>query len=268
MLKNELERTHVETGSVRAWWLGGAGFVFKTPAGTQVYVDPYLSNAVAGIFGVERGFPAPIAVEDARPDVVISTHWHEDHLDPGALPVIAKRSNALFICPPSAKSRLLSWGVPRDRVQAIEVGQTQPFRDVTITAMPARHVAGMAGWETPDAVGLILDFGADSVRIYHSGDTEYDVRLRTLVREHVDAAMLVINGAGGNMNAHEAALLAWHIGAPVVIPMHHILWKGSVGGPDATLDPSLFESTYRKLNGLGHVRSLAVGESITFRKRP
>src|SRR5437016_1703787 len=107
MLKDELLKTNVEKGTVRAWWLGGTGFIFKAPAGTQIYIDPYLSDSVAAIFGQPRGFPPPIALEDVRPDLVIATHLHEDHLDPGGIPTIARVSHATFMCPPTAYSRAL-----------------------------------------------------------------------------------------------------------------------------------------------------------------
>lgn len=265
-LKNELAQIQVESGTVRAWWLGGTGFIFKTAAGTQIYVDPYLSNAVAGIFGQERGFPPPIALEDTRPDLVISTHFHEDHLDPGGLPIIARVSNAVFMCPPTALSRLLGWGVPRNRALSLERGQSREFRDVKITGVYARHEAGTPGWETPDAIGLFLDF--DRLRVYHSGDTEYDVKLRALMHQHIDIAMLVINGTRGNMNAHEAALLAWHLQPRIAIPMHHILWKDPASNSEATLDPALFERTYQKLGGAGQIHSLQVGESIVLSAQP
>src|SRR5215212_7054581 len=147
MLKDELMQTRVEEGTVRAWWLGGTGFIFKTPANTQIYIDPYLSNSVAEIFNQERAFPAPIAIEDVRPDVVIATHFHEDHLDPGGIPIIAKVSNAVFMCPPTALSRAVGWGVPYDRVFPLERGKSHEFRDVTVHAVYARHEAGIPGWE-------------------------------------------------------------------------------------------------------------------------
>ena len=74
--------------------------------------------------------------------------------------------------------------------------------------------------------------------------------------------MIVINGAGGNMNAHEAALLAWHLRANTVIPMHHRLWKDFTGGEQATLDPQLMVDTYQRLGGSGEVKLLEVGEGI------
>ena len=262
-LTDLIAETNVPHGSVMTWWLGGTGFVFKTPVGTQIYVDPYLTNCVAHIFGVERGLPALIQPQDARPDLVIATHWHEDHLDPEGIPIIAKHSEAAFLAPPSCVSRMLGWGVPRARVTSITQGQTQVFKEVKITATPARHVAGIAGWETDDAIGLLLDF--DGLRIYHSGDTEYDLRLRALAYDKqapIDAALVVINGAGGNMNAHEAALLAWQLGAKTIVPMHHVLWKGFTGGEQATLDPQLLVDTYRRLGGVGTVRPLTVGEAL------
>lgn len=262
-LANIVAETQVRPGSVMAWWLSGTGFVFKTPAGTQIYVDPYFSNCVSQIFGVERAGPPPIPVEDAQPDLVIATHWHEDHLDPEGLPILARRTTAEFLCPPSCRSRLLGWMVPATRVTVIVEGQTHTFRDVTITAVAARHLAGIPGWEVPDAIGLLIE--AEGVRIYHTGDTEYDLRLRALAYDRarpIDAMMTIINGVGGNMNAHEAALLAWHIKPKVVIPMHHILWKDFSGGEQGTLDPALFADTYRKLGGSGQVRALNVGEGI------
>ena len=262
-LAQTIAQTQVRPNSLMAWWLGGTGFVLKTSAGTQLYIDPYFSNCVARIFGVERAFPPPIPVEEAAPDLLVATHWHEDHLDPEGLPILARRSDTCFLGPPSCRSRLLGWLIPAERVTAISAGESHTFRNITIRAVPARHVAGIPGWETPDAIGLLIE--AEGLRIYHTGDTEYDLRLRALAYDRerpIDALLTVINGAGGNMNAHEAALLAWQIAPGLIVPMHHLLWKDFSGGEQATLDPALLEETYRRLGGTGRVASLAVGESV------
>jgi L-ascorbate 6-phosphate lactonase len=264
-LANTIATAQVRPGSLMAWWLSGTGFVFKTSQGTQIYVDPYFSNCVAQIFGIERAVPPPIPVAEAEPDLVVATHWHEDHLDPEGLPQLARRSSTHFLSPPSCQSRLLGWLVPRERVTPIVAGESFTFRDVRITAVPARHEAGVPGWEVPDAIGLLIE--TEGLRIYHTGDTEYDLRLRSLAYDKdrpIDVMLTVINGAGGNMNAHEAALLAWHIRPKFLIPMHHILWKDATGGEQATLDPTLLTDTYRRLGGAGQVRLLAVGEGIEF----
>ena len=264
-LADTIANTHVRPGSIMAWWLSGTGFVFKTSQGTQIYVDPYFSNCVAQIFGIERAVPPPVPVDEAEPDLVIATHWHEDHLDPEGLPQLARRSPTQFLCPPSCKSRLLGWLVPGERVSTLIEGETFTFRDVRITAVAARHLAGIPGWEVPDAIGLLIE--TEGLRIYHTGDTEYDLRLRALAYDKerpIDVMLAVINGTGGNMNAYEAALLAWHIRPRVLMPMHHILWKGQAASDQATLDPNLLADTYRRLGGSGEVRLPAVGEGIEF----
>lgn len=258
-LVDRIAKGEVPQGSVMAWWLGGSGFVLKTSEGTQIYIDPYLSDSVKGIFGQARAFPAPIEPDEARPSVVISSHWHEDHLDPGTIPVIARHSpRTRFVMPPSAMSRALGWGVQRERVVTLTTGQSTQIGDVTIAHAPARHVVGTPGWEVPDAMGIILK--VQGLEIYHTGDTEYDVRLRLLRSRRFDACMLCINGVGGNMNAHEAALLAFQLDCGLVVPMHHYLWASNPDGDEATLDPAVFAQTYSNLGGRGRMLTPRIGQ--------
>jgi L-ascorbate metabolism protein UlaG (beta-lactamase superfamily) len=260
-LAEQIKSKSVNTGHVSCWWLGGSGFAIKSPGGAVIYIDPYLSDSVKTIFGTSRAFPPPILPEDVRADAVISTHWHEDHLDPGSIPSIAQQNpDAKFIMPPSATAHALSWGLNREHVIKLQHGQSFTVKDVTIEATPARHEAGIPGWEVPDAMGVLLQTGG--VTIYHCGDTEYDVRLRRLKTRKPTAAMLCINGVSGNMDAHEAALLAWHLDASVVIPIHHHLWATNTGTAEETLDPTLFTSTYAKLGGRGKATIPQLGMEI------
>ncbi len=260
-LSERIAAAEVAAGHVSCWWLGGSGFVFKTPKGTVVYIDPYLSNAVKDIFGVDRAFPPPIDPQEVRADAVISTHWHEDHLDPGLIPLVARNNpNAKFIMPPSAAAHALHMGIPRAQIEQLQWGKTTQIADVTIEATPARHEANVPGWEVPDAMGVLV--GAEGLTVYHCGDTEYDVRLRRLKSRQPDVALLCINGVSGNMDAHEAALLAWHLGAGLVAPIHHYLWKVTSGAAEETLDPELFTGTYRRLGGAGKTLIPTIGEEI------
>ncbi len=260
-LADDIAAAHVCKGHVSSWWLGGSGFVFKTSEGTLIYVDPYLSNSVKEIFGAERAFPPPIAPEDVRVDLVISTHWHEDHLDPGSIPIIARNNpDATFVMPPSATAHALSWGVRRTQVASLQWGQQLQIADVTLHATPARHDASIPGWEVPDAMGVLLTL--EQLKVYHAGDTEYDIRLRRLKSCRPDVAMLCINGITGNMDAHEAALLAWQLGAGLVIPIHHHLWAVTTGTAEETLNPDLFVSTYKRLGGSGQAIIPKIGEEI------
>ena len=162
-----------------AWWLGGSGFIFKTSAGTQLYVDPYLSDIVNDIFGQPRAFPPPLTADEARPDLLICTHWHEDHLDPGSIPIIARNNpKARLLMPPSAMSRALGWGVPRRQITPLKAGLSLTLKDIHLSAVAARHNAGIAGWEVYDGICLLLEI--EGIKIFFSGDTEYDTSLRKL----------------------------------------------------------------------------------------
>jgi L-ascorbate 6-phosphate lactonase len=113
---------------------------------------------------------------------------------------------------------------------------------------------------TPDAVGYLITVGG--VRLYHAGDTEYDARILADTRGRVDVSLVCINGTTGNMNAHEAALLAWQQGAALAVPMHYGLWRDADYGAGATLDPQLFADTYRRLAPEGRVHVLTPGELV------
>ena len=260
-LSQEIARAKVQAGHVSCWWLGGSGFVFKTARGTVVYLDAYLSDAVKAIFGADRAFATPIDPQDARADAFIATHWHEDHLDPGLIPLAARNNpDAKFIMPPSAMARALSWGITRAQIAPLQWGKSVQVADVTVEATPARHEANIPGWEVPDAMGVLLNI--DGLTIYHCGDTEYDVRLRRLKARHPDVALLCINGTTGNTDAHEAALMAWHLGSSMVVAIHHYLWAVTTGTEEETLDPELFVSTYGRLGGAGKALIPTIGEKI------
>jgi hypothetical protein len=44
-----------------------------------------------------------------------------------------------------------------------------------------------------------------------------------------------------------------------VIPHHHLIWAKDAVDPEETLDPGLFEATYRKLGGTAQVILPVVG---------
>ncbi len=53
-LKLELDRAEVPAGGVGLYWLGQAGFAFRTAAGRRIFLDPYLSDACERLHGFKR----------------------------------------------------------------------------------------------------------------------------------------------------------------------------------------------------------------------
>lgn len=224
----------VPPGRLAVAWLGGAGFLFKTASGRMVAVDPYLSDALDHYYSWKRLplSPIPMTPAELQADVVLATHAHEDHLDPEAIPELARSSQAVFAGPRLCAEAMRTWGLPGERIVEINRGETRRIAGVGVTAVLAHHVSP-AGAQTPDAVGYVLDL--DGIVVYHSGDSLYHPDLHQQVKSLSPALALVcINGQYGNMNPVEAARLTGEIGPIVAIPMH---W-GLVG--ENTADPADF----------------------------
>ena len=249
----------VRPGTIACAWLGQAGYLMKTSAGVTVMIDPYFSDEVEKREGLKRLFPPPITADELLPDILLVSHGHLDHFDEPVIRAFAAGRRTMLIAPPSCSERAARLGWPATRMRSLHPGQSATRKGVKVSATFARHT-----W--PDAIGLLID--VDGLRLWHSGDTEYDQRLRPLAAAKLDVAFICINGGGGNMNAHEAALLAWELKTHTVVPMHYGLWAAEdyrYGGkaPDATTDPSLFEATLRKLSSRIRVRTLAVAVPVT-----
>lgn len=250
--------TSVGAGDVAIFWLGGAGFAFKTAAGKIIFIDPYLSDCLDHRYSWKRLplSPIPFAPDEVKPDLVLVTHAHDDHLDPETIPVLAAASGAVFAGPASCVSVMRGWGIAGERLVEINRGESRVICGVPVSAAFAHHVSP-AGGETPDAVGYVVDL--DGVVIYHTGDTLYHPDLRSVKALQPQVILPCINGQYGNMSAAEAAQLTCEIDAAVVIPMH---W-GLVA--ENTVDPACFVAALARIGSRARPVVLAPGEVYVHR---
>lgn len=260
-LEDQLAALAVEPGTVACVWLGQGGYCFKSPGGVTVMVDAYLSDYAEPAWGVQRAMPPVIDPLRFVPDVFLVTHWHEDHLDAPTVRHYARQPKVAFGGPESCVVRAQVWGWPAERTVVLEQGDSHQFGDVAVTATFARHDEAAA--LTLDAVGFLLDIGG--LRLWNVADSEYDARLRPLANAGIDVMFVPINGVGGNMNAHEAALLVWQVAPRIAVPMHYGMWPAEQYGAGATLDPELFRDTLVRLGSEAEVRVLEPGEIVLFR---
>jgi L-ascorbate 6-phosphate lactonase len=230
-LSIEINGVPVLPGKLAMFWLGGAGFVFKAASGPVVTVDPYLSDSLDHNYAWKRLPLSPIPLQPAEleADLVLTTHAHEDHLDPETIPDLARAGQAVFAGPTLCVETMRGWGIPEERIVEINRGEERPLAGIPVTAVLAHHVSN-AGAQTPDAVGFVVEL--DGIRIYHTGDTLYHPDLPQVrdLRPHV--MLVCINGGYGNMGPEDAARLTAEIEPAVVIPMHWGLVAENTTDPD------------------------------------
>jgi L-ascorbate metabolism protein UlaG (beta-lactamase superfamily) len=190
-------------------------------------------------------------------DALVVTHSHADHLDPDSVAGFMSHPGTRFVGPPLAAEKVVRAGVEPSRTVAVRRGSFVEVGDITLRAVHARHY--VASEPTPDAVGYLVEH--DGVRVYHSGDTEYDSDI-VADTMRTSASLIAINGTGGNMNAHEAAMLAWRQQTRLATPIHYGLWPDEGYGDGATLDPQLFVDTYHRLNPEGRTLVLTAGKEV------
>lgn len=231
-LADEIRTTRPAPGALAVWWLGQSGFVIKSPAGTLV-VDPYLSEHLTRKYqGTDRPHvrmtESPLGGADLDGvDLVLSSHKHSDHLDPGTLPdLIAASPGAVLALPAAILEHARGLGLPGDRLVGLEAGSTFARAGFSVRAVPAAH----EGLDTDDRgrhlyLGFVIE--AEGMRLYHSGDSLAYAGLDAwLGRGPFGVFFLPINGRDpargvpGNMTAAEAVDLAARLRPRFVVPHH------------------------------------------------
>ncbi len=228
----ELERSVPAPGCLNVWWLGQSGFLIKSRRGLLA-IDLYLSDHMTEKYAATdrphvRMTRAPLQGSDLRcVDLVLASHKHSDHLDPGTLPGLLAGSSAILVIPEAIREHALGLGLPEKRLIGLDAGDRIEKAGFSIRAIPAAH-------ETLDTdshgrhlyLGFVIE--AEGLRLYHSGDSlAYPGLPEHLGPEPFDVLFLPINGRDpargvpGNMTAAEAVDLAGEIGPRFVVAHHY-----------------------------------------------
>lgn len=205
---------------MRITWHGHAFFVLETAKGTRIVIDPFVDNPTT-----------KVQVADLRPDLVLVTHGHSDHL--GATLELKAPTVAIF----ELANYLRNNGI-KD-VLGMNIGGTVEKAGCRITMVQAIHssgtptVAATGNVYGGDPCGFIIDDGVHVV--YHAGDTALYGDMRTIVRDFLkpDIALLPI-GDLFTMGPKQAAVATEWLGVAHVVPMHFNTF------PPIAQDPAAF----------------------------
>ena len=199
--------------------------------GTRLLTDPVLVSRIAY---VRRIAPPPAA--GLRPDAILVTHAHHDHLDlrslrrlPADVPVLAPAGSAQVI---------RRW--TRRAVTEVAAGARVRVGAVDVLVTPAAHDGRrLPVGEREQAVGYVVEGGS---RVAFFGDTDLFDGMRDLAGA-LDVALIPIWGWGprvgpGHLDPERAARAAALLRPRIAVPVHwgtfaraHVWWRDDPGAP-------------------------------------
>jgi len=200
LIPSAADTVTTKNGPLEIYPVNHAAMVLKWN-GTTVYVDPY--------GGVAR------VAEYAKPDLILITDIHQDHMDISTLQALDTKGTTLVV--PQAVADLLPEALKKE-CRVLANGEKTTAREIEIEAIPMYNLP-----ETGDAMhpkgrgnGYVLTLGGK--RIYISGDTEDIKEMRAL--KHIDVAFVCMN-LPYTMDVDQAASAVLEFKPAIVYPYHY-----------------------------------------------
>ena len=248
-----VEKIHalqVPEGGVGVIFLGQAGFLLKSPAGSLLAIDPYLSNCCERYFGFKRLLPQLLLPGEVELDYVVASHAHYDHFDVDAMPMLLSNKKTHLLTAADGVVECQRLAIPEEKYTVIRKGEVTLAGDFTVLPVNCDH-----GELAPDAVGLCITCGEKT--LYFAGDTCYRQDIaEDMSHLSIDFAAVPINGAFGNMNGQEAAKFLKIISPKLCVPCHYWNFAQHLG------DPNSFIEAMKNTNNAPRFMLMYPGETV------
>ncbi|MEI3479559.1 MAG: metal-dependent hydrolase [Bilophila sp.] len=229
--------------NVSVTWYGHSNFQISCD-GVSVLIDPFFTHNPS----------APVTWNAAaKPDLVLVTHDHGDHV--GDAVDICKATGAPCGCVVGTGERLVKAGLPESCLPAgmgFNIGGSIEVQGIRVTMTQAFHSS-----ESGVPTGFVVTMPG-GFTVYHAGDTGLFSSMELIGSLYpLDLALLPVGGfftMDGLQAAHAARLLR----PKAVIPMH---W-GTF--PVIASDPSSFEEHLASVAPGVRCVSMKPGDTVTF----
>lgn len=267
-LNEEIDQEKVEKGNVAMWWLGCTGIWMKTENNTNIAVDLWFGNGkrtlaqkhmdkyhqMRNMTGGRNTQPnlraAPVVYDPfavTTVDAVLSTHYHNDHIDPFFAAAVLKNcgDDIPFIGPMKSVEKWLSYGVPKERCITVKPGDIVKIKDVEIVVLDSfdrtclvtteEEIRGICPTDMDEKAVNYL-FKTPGGNIYHSGDSHYSVYYAKHGKDYkIDVALGSYGenpvGCQDKMTSIDILRMAEALNTKVVIPFHYDVWSNFKADP-------------------------------------
>lgn len=224
---HEFVTSVLEAKGTSIFAVGQAGFIIKSKGGQLLAIDLYLSECVErveGNVGFKRLLPEILNPSELEFDVVICTHPHRDHFDIDAVPAMMSNGHTYLFCSVDCKESvdMLQMEYYASRIKYVRPMESYDVGNFHIDFVNCDHGTG-----APDAVGVVVT--VDNKIIYEAGDTCLRLDRVKEIPQPLDVLIAPINGAYGNLNEEECAVLAEHLNPNVTIPCHYGMFASHHG---------------------------------------
>lgn len=221
-------------GETQIFSVGQAGFIIKSKSGQLLAIDMYLSECVErleGNVGFKRLLPKILSPFDIEFDCIIATHFHWDHYDVDSIPQLISNNRTKFFAAIDCEELVKQAGITNSNINYVKPGDYEVCGDFTIDFINCDHGTG-----APEAVGVIVT--VDGKRILEVGDSclRLDRVEEYLSSGPLDVMIAPINGAYGNLNEVDCALLSSKLNPKLTIPCHYGMFASHGGNIGAFYD--------------------------------
>ena len=220
-------------------WLGQAGLLFETND-KKIVIDPYLSNSVAKTEPKNyRRQPIDERFLKIKPNVILITHNHADHLDKETLcHYLSEDSEVTVLAPSGSWQELRKFGGVKNKYVLFNNATTWTEEFACFRAVKAEH-------SDEYAIGVIIQ--AKGKNYYITGDTLYSEKVfESLPNLEFEMVFLPVNGVGNNMNVVDAQAFANRVKAKYNVPVHFGLFD-DINGADIRMKNKIIPNLYQEI---------------------
>ncbi len=235
-------------------WIGHSTILMNL-YGTIILTDAVLSDQIGIRFlGITIGpgritAPALTIEQIPKPDIMLLSHAHMDHMDYETLKQISGKYKNEIDCITAYNTSDVISDLPWKSLVEIDWGEKYEVHDTSFRAVQVKHFGWRFPWEKDRSRGYMKDgrsynaylISKQNKKILFGGDTAYSELFRSLKDENIDVAIMPVGAYNPWRSNHctpEEALImsSQHMNVKYFIPVHCKTFKVSSEPLDEPLE--------------------------------